>query len=57
MAGEYAQLVQLAQATADPARRQQIMNQITLIAPMAGGDGTSGVDAMAAPILARYQQA
>jgi hypothetical protein len=53
MAGEYAQLVQLAQATADPARRQQIMDQIAVIAPMAGGDGTAGADAAAAPVVAR----
>ena len=51
MAGEYAQLVQLAQATEDQPRRQEIMSEIAVIAPMADLDGA------AAPVLARYQQA
>jgi hypothetical protein len=51
VAGEFAALVTLAQATQDAAERQVIMDQIAAIAPMAGGDGTPRADAAAAPIL------
>jgi hypothetical protein len=50
VAGEFAALVTLAQATQDAAERQVIMDQIAAIAPMAG-DGTPRADAAAAPIL------
>jgi alkylhydroperoxidase/carboxymuconolactone decarboxylase family protein YurZ len=51
MAGEHAQLVQLAQAVQDPAARQELMDALAAIAPYAGG-GNAVADAMAAVVLA-----
>ena len=51
MAGEYAELVRLAQADDDPPRRQQAMHAIAQAAPHAGGDST-GADTIARAALA-----
>lgn len=56
MTGDYARLVQLAQADTDPARRQQAMHAIAQAAPHAGGDNT-GADAIARSALARIYPA
>ena len=56
MAGEYAELVRLAQADDDPQRRQQAMHAIAQAAPHAGGDNT-GADAIARAALARIYPA
>jgi hypothetical protein len=56
MAGEYAQLVQLAMGTTDTDQRQEIMDEVARIAVQAGGDGTAVADQAATPVLARFQQ-
>jgi hypothetical protein len=51
--GDYARLVELAQADADPQHRQLAMSQVSTIAPYVGFRGNSPADAMAEPIIQR----
>jgi hypothetical protein len=54
MAGEYAELVRRAQADADGAHRQQVMDQISMIAPFVSGEASQGADMLAAVALAKF---
>lgn len=51
MAGEYAELVRLAQADDDPAHRQQAMNAVATAAPYVSFHGNSPADVIAAAAI------
>lgn len=53
MAGEYAELVRLAQADDDPQHRQQAMDAIATAAPYVSFHGNSPADTIAAAAIAR----